>query len=89
MLNANLIDMTDLDGTLVFRSNSRYSLTGITCGQGNYEIVYQRLFMTSPYIKQFVKGGPGQNVSGSRVARICLILVLWGRVTRIRHILIS
>ena len=58
MLDGKLIAMTDLDGTLVFRGNSRHSLTGIMCGQVNYEIVYQRLCMTSPFIKQFVGGVP-------------------------------
>ena len=60
MLEMILIGMTGLDGTLVFRSDSRHSLTGIVCGQFNHKIVYQRLFVTSPFIKQFVEGGPRQ-----------------------------
>ena len=60
MLEMILIGMTGLDGTLVFRSDSRHSLTEIVCGQFNHKIVYQRLFVTSPFIKQFVEGGPRQ-----------------------------
>jgi len=101
MLDANLIDMTDLDGTLVFRSNSRHSLTRIMCGQVNYEIVYQRLFMTSPFIKRFVKGSRTKCfvkqsnkdlpflVLRVRLTRIRLILISWNRVTGFRLILIS
>ena len=89
MLDAILIGMTDVDGTLAFRSDLWHSLTGIMCGQFNHEIVYHRLFVTSPFMKQFVRGVPDKNVSWSRVIRICLILVLRGKVTRIRLILIS
>jgi len=89
MLDVILIGMTDVDGTLVFRSDLRHSLTGIMCGQFNHEIVYHRLFVTSPFMKQFVRGVPDKNVSWSRVTRICLILVLRGKMTEIRHILIS
>jgi len=63
MLDAILIGMTDVDGTLVFRSDSRHSLTGIMCGQFNHEIVYQRLFVTSPFIKPFARGLLDKNVS--------------------------
>ena len=101
MLDANLIDMTDLDGTLVFRSNSRHSLTRIMCGQVNYEIVYQRLFMTSPFIKRFVKGSRTKCfvkqsnkdlpflVLRVRLTRIRLILISWTRVTEFRLTLFS
>ena len=58
MLDAILIGMTDVEGTLVFRSDWRHSLIGIMCGQFNHEIVYQRLFMTSQFIKPFVRGVP-------------------------------
>ena len=56
MLDVILIGMTDVDGTLVFRSDLRHGLTGIMCGQFNHEIVYHRLYVTSPFMKQFVRG---------------------------------
>jgi len=89
MLERILIGMTGIDGTLVFRSDLRHSLTVIMCGQFNHEIVYHRLFVTSPFMKQFVRGLPDRNISWSRVTRIYLILVSWDNMTGIHHILIS
>jgi len=59
MLDVILIGMTDVDGTLVFRSDLRHSLIGIMCGQFNHEIVYHRLFVTSPFMSNLL-GGPRQ-----------------------------
>jgi len=58
-----LIGMTGIDGTLVFRRDLRHLLTVIMCGQFNHEIVYHRLFVTSPFMKQCVKGVPDRNIS--------------------------
>jgi len=71
MLEMILIGMTGLDGTLVFRSDSRHSLTGIMCGQFNHKIVYQRLFVTSPFIKQFVDGVPDKKWFAKQGNRDC------------------
>ena len=73
-----LIDIVCLDGTLVFRSDLRHSLTVIICGQFNHEIVYHRLFVTSPFMRQCVRGVPDRNISWSRVTRIYLILFFLG-----------
>ena len=68
-----LIDIASLDGTLVFRSDLRHSLTVIICGQFNHEIVYHRLLVTSPFMKQCVREVPDRNISWSRITSIYLI----------------
>jgi len=63
----------------IFRINLRHSLTMIMCGQFSHKISYRRLFVTGPFMEQFVRGVPDRNISWNRVTRIYLFYGFTGK----------
>ena len=63
----------------IFRSDLRHSQSMIMCGQFNHKIIHHRLFVTGPFMAQFVREVPDRNIPWNRVTRVYLIYDFTGK----------